>query len=39
MKLSEPAKFAMIDQHQLMLKTILQRLASFQRTLFTKKYL
>ena len=39
MKLSEPAKFAMIDQHQQMLKTILQRLASFQRTLFTKKYL
>ncbi len=39
MKLSEPAKFAMIDQHQLMLKTILERLASFQRTLFTKKYL
>lgn len=39
MKLSEPAKFVMIDQHQQMLKTILERLASFQRTLFTKKYL
>ena len=39
MKISEPAKFAMIDEHQQMLKTILTRLASFQRTLFTKKYL
>ncbi|OYW75957.1 MAG: hypothetical protein B7Z37_10865 [Verrucomicrobia bacterium 12-59-8] len=39
MKLSEPAQFTMIDQHQQMLKTILERLASFQRTLFTKKYL
>jgi len=39
MKLSEPAKFAMIDQHQQMLKTILKRLASFQRTMFNKKYL
>lgn len=39
MKLSEPAKFAMIDQHQQMLKNILKRLESFQRTLFTKKYL
>ena len=39
MKLSEPAKFAMIDHHQQMLKTILKRLASFQRTMFTKKYL
>ena len=38
MKLSEPAKFAMIDHHQQMLKTILKRLASFQRTMFTKKY-
>ncbi|MDZ4404823.1 hypothetical protein [Prosthecobacter sp.] len=39
LKLSEPAKFAMIDQHQLLLKNILERLAYFQRTLFTKKYL
>jgi len=39
MKLSEPAKFAMIDHHQQMLKAILKRLASFQRTMFTKKYL
>ncbi len=39
MKISEPAKFEMIDQHQQMLKTILKRLESFQRTLFTKKYL
>ena len=38
MKLSEPSKFVMIDQHQQMLKTILKRLESFQRTLFTKKY-
>ncbi|MBE2282641.1 MAG: hypothetical protein IAE77_04170 [Prosthecobacter sp.] len=39
MKLSEPAKFAMIDQHQLMLKNIQDRLAYFQRVMFTKKYL
>lgn len=39
MKLSEPANFAMIDQHQLMLKNILERLAYFQRLMFTKKYL
>jgi hypothetical protein len=39
LKLSEPAKFAMIDQHELLLKNILERLASFQRVLFTKKYL
>jgi hypothetical protein len=39
LKLSEPAKFAMIDQHQLLLKDILERLAYFQRALFTKKYL
>lgn len=39
LKLSEPAKFAMIDQHQLLLKNILERLAYFQRVLFTKKYL
>ncbi|MCB1277363.1 type II and III secretion system protein [Prosthecobacter sp.] len=39
LKLSEPAKFAMIDQHQLMLKNILDRLAYFQRMMFTKKYL
>jgi type II secretory pathway component GspD/PulD (secretin) len=39
MKISEPAKFGMIDQHQQMLKNILKRLESFQRTLFTKKYL
>ena len=39
MKISEPAKFAMIDQHQFMLSDILKRIASFQRMLFTKKYL
>jgi len=39
LKLSEPAKFAMIDQHQLMLKNILERIAYFQRIMFTKKYL
>ena len=39
LKLSEPAKFAMIDQHQLLLKNILERLAYFQRMMFTKKYL
>lgn len=39
LKLSEPAKFAMIDQHQLLLSNILERLAYFQRMLFTKKYL
>jgi type II secretory pathway component GspD/PulD (secretin) len=39
MKLSEPAKFALIDQHQLMLKNILDRLGYFQRLMFTKKYL
>ncbi len=39
MKLSEPAKFAMIDQHQQMLRAILKRLESFQRILFNKKYL
>lgn len=39
MKLSEPARFAMIDQHQLMLKNILDRLTYFGRVLFTKKHL
>lgn len=39
MKLTEPAKFAMIDQHQLMLKNVMDRLAYFQRVMFTKKYL
>lgn len=39
LKLSEPANFAMIDQHQLMLSNILERLAYFQRMMFTKKYL
>jgi type II secretory pathway component GspD/PulD (secretin) len=39
MKLSEPAKFAMIDQHQLMLSDILKRIAASQRLMFTKKYL
>ncbi len=39
MKVSDPAHFSMIDQHQQMLKTVLKRLESFQRTLFTKKYL
>lgn len=39
MKISEPARFAMIDQHQQMLKTILKRIASFQQTMFNKKYL
>ncbi len=39
MKISEPAKFAMIDQHQFMLSDVLKRIASFQRMLFTKKYL
>jgi type II secretory pathway component GspD/PulD (secretin) len=39
MKLSEPAKFAMIDQQQQALRIILKRLESFQRTLFNKKYL
>ncbi len=39
MKLSEPAKFAMIDQQQEMLRAILKRLESFQAILFKKKYL
>lgn len=39
LKLSDPANFAMIDQHQLMLSNILDRLAYFQRMMFTKKYL
>jgi type II secretory pathway component GspD/PulD (secretin) len=39
MKRSEPSKFALIDQHEQMLKVVLERLSSFQRTLFTKKYL
>ncbi|WP_395746715.1 type II secretion system protein GspD [Prosthecobacter sp.] len=39
MKLSEPAKFGMIDQAQQSLRTILKRLESFQGILFKKKYL
>jgi hypothetical protein len=39
MKLSEPGSYAMIDQHQLMLKNTLERLVYFQRMMFTKKYL
>ncbi|WP_395734298.1 type II secretion system protein GspD [Prosthecobacter sp.] len=38
MKLSEPAKFAMIDQHQQMLRTILKRLESFASILFKKEH-
>jgi type II secretory pathway component GspD/PulD (secretin) len=38
MKLSEPAKFAMIDQHQQMLKTTLKRLESFASILFKKEH-
>jgi hypothetical protein len=38
MKLTEPAKFSMIEQHELMLKNTLERLVHFQRLLFTKKY-
>jgi|UniRef100_UPI0037844678 Flp pilus assembly secretin CpaC len=39
MKISEPGSYAMIDQHQLMLKNTLERLVYFQRMMFTKKYL
>jgi len=38
MKLSEPAKFAVIDQHQEMLRTILKRLESFASILFKKEH-
>jgi type II secretory pathway component GspD/PulD (secretin) len=38
MKLSEPANFVMIDQHQHMLKTILKRLESFASILFKKEH-
>lgn len=38
MKLSEPAQFALIDQHQQMLKTILKRLESFASILFKKEH-
>lgn len=38
MKITEPSNAAMIDQQQRYLTNILERLASFQRTLFTKKY-
>jgi len=38
MKLSEPAKFAMIDQPQQMLKTTLKRLESFASILFKKEH-
>ncbi|MDI1314295.1 hypothetical protein [Prosthecobacter sp.] len=39
MKISEPARFGMIDEQQQMLRTILKRLESFQTTMFKKKYL
>lgn len=39
LKLSEPAKFALIDQHQLMLKGLLDRITRMNRMMFTKKYL
>lgn len=38
MKLSEPAQFAMIDQHQQMLKNIHKRLESFASILFKKEH-
>jgi len=38
MKLSEPAKFAMIDQQQQMLRTVLRRLESFATILFKKEH-
>ncbi|MCF7789855.1 MAG: hypothetical protein K9N47_27275 [Prosthecobacter sp.] len=38
MKLSEPAKFAMIDQHQQMLRNILKRIESFASILFKKEH-
>ncbi|MBN8422186.1 MAG: hypothetical protein J0L73_24945 [Verrucomicrobia bacterium] len=38
MKLSEPAKFAMIDQQQQMLRTVLRRLESFASILFKKEH-
>lgn len=38
MKLSEPAKFAMIDQQQQALRTILKRLESFASILFKKEH-
>ncbi|MGV3660863.1 MAG: type II secretion system protein GspD [Prosthecobacter sp.] len=39
LKISEPAKFAMIDQQQGSLQVILQRIAYFQKMMFDKKYL
>lgn len=38
MKISEPAKFAMIDQHEEMLRTIQKRLESFASILFKKEH-
>jgi Flp pilus assembly secretin CpaC len=38
MKLSEPAQFAMIEQHQQMLGAILKRLESFASILFKKEH-
>lgn len=39
MKVSEPAKAVMIDQHQQMLRNVLLRVEHFQRLMFSKKYL
>lgn len=39
LKLSEPAKAPMIEQHQGSLRTMLERINYFQRQMFTKKYL
>lgn len=39
LKISEPAKFSLIDQQQASLRTILERIAYFQRMMFSKKYL
>ncbi|WP_377169919.1 type II secretion system protein GspD [Prosthecobacter fluviatilis] len=38
MKLSEPGRFAMIDQHQQMLRNVLKRLESFASILFKKEH-
>lgn len=39
LKISEPAKFSMIDQQQGSLRNIADRIAHFQRLMFSKKYL
>lgn len=39
LKLSDPGKFAMIDQHQLLLKNIQDRISHFNRVKFKKKHL